>query len=152
MRQQYLALVLLAILAVFAAGGCGVLNPTTPTPVPFQRYSAQDVFNAFARASLEMQNPEKAMVMQGRDAPSDFSDRYTFEIPRIAPAGGQIIVFSSPDQLQAWQAYVEKLRNNSTTRRDVVYVYVKDNVLLQLSANLTTQEAMAYRDAFNGLG
>ena len=28
MRQQYLALMLLAILAVFGASGCGVLNPT----------------------------------------------------------------------------------------------------------------------------
>ncbi len=147
MRQQYLALLLLAMLAV----GCGVLSPPQPTTVPFNRYTSQDVFDAFARAGLEVQNPQKQMVVQGRGAPSEFSDRYIFEIPRIAPAGAQIIVFATPDQLQAWQTYIDKLRSSSDTRRDVVYVYVNANVLLQLNAALTTQEANAYRDALMSL-
>ena len=62
-----------------------------------------------------------------------------------------MIVFASPDQAQAWQSYIESLRNKSDSRRDVVYVYFKDNLMLQLSAALTNQEASAYRDAFNGL-
>ena len=151
MRQQYLPLVVLAILAVFGASGCGVLNPPQPTAVPFVRYGAEAVFNAFGRAGLQIQNPEKNMTVSGRGAPSGFSDRYLFEIPRIAPAGGQIIVFSTPDQLKAWQHYIETLRANAETRRDLVYTYVKENVLLQLSANLTNEEAQGYRDAFMGL-
>ncbi len=151
MRQQYLPLVVLAILAVFGASGCGVLNPQQPTAVPFVRYGAEDVFNAFGRAGLQIQNPEKNMTVIGRGAPSGFSDRYLFEIPRIAPAGGQIIVFSSADQLAAWQHYIETLRASTDTRRDVVYVYVKENVMLQLSANLTNQEADGYSDAFMAL-
>jgi hypothetical protein len=87
------------------------------------------------------------MNVGARGAPSEFSDRYLFEVPRIAPLGGQVIVFASAQQLQAWQDYIERLRNDSTTRRDVVYVYVKDNVMVQLSASLTTAEANAYRDA-----
>ena len=151
MRQQYLALMLLAMLAVFGASGCAALNPPQPTTVPFARFGAQDAFNAFARASLEMQNPEKSMVIQGRGAPSEFSDRYLFEVPRIAPVGGQIIVFADAGQLQAWQAYIEKLRNSSDTRRDVVFVYFNQNLMLQLNPLLTNQEAFAYRDAFMGL-
>lgn len=152
MRQQYLALILLAMLAVFGASACAILNPQEPTAVPFERFGAQDVFNAFARASLEMQNPEKSMVVQGRGAPGEFSDRYLFEVPRIAPAGGQIIVFADAGQMQAWQAYIEKLHNDSDTRRDVVYTYFNANLMLQLNAMLTLQEANAYRDAFMGLG
>src|SRR4051812_653375 len=110
MRQQYLPLVVLAILTVFGASGCGILNPPQPTAVPFVRYGAEDVFNAFARAGLQIQNPEQSMNVSGRGAPSGFSDRYLFEIPRIAPAGGQIIVFSSADQMQAWQHYIDTLR------------------------------------------
>src|SRR4051812_44750914 len=81
MRQQYLPLVVLAILAVFGASGCGVLNPPQPTDVPFVQHNAEDVFNAFGRAGLQIQNPEKNMLVSGRGAPSSFSDRYLFEIP-----------------------------------------------------------------------
>jgi hypothetical protein len=50
-----------------------------------------------------------------------------------------------------WQDYVAQLRADSTTRRDVVYVYVKNNVMLQVNANLTTEEANAFRDALEGM-
>ncbi len=149
--QQYLALVLFAILTV--AAGCSALGlgQPTPTAIPFDRYGVQDVFNAFARAGLQVQNPEKASAALGRGAPTEFQDRYLFEIARIAPAGGQILVFATPEQLQAWQDYVTRLRNDPATRRDVVYVYAKANILLQLNTTLTTQEANAYRDALNSL-
>jgi hypothetical protein len=148
MRQQYLPLLLFAILAFFGSAGCSILNPPpAPTAIPFALHTSEDVFNAFARAGLQMQNPTKEMNVGARGAPSEFSDRYLFEVPRIAPLGGQVIVFASAQQLQAWQDYIERLRNDSTTRRDVVYVYVKDNVMVQLSASLTTAEANAYRDA-----
>ena len=151
MRLQYRALMLLAIFAVCAMTACAILSPSTPTPIPFDRYSAQNVFDAFARAGLQIQNPEKNLVVTGRGAPGALEDRYLFEIPRIAPAGGQIIIFASADQLQAWQTYIDKLRASSDTRRDVVYTFVKDNVLLQLNPALTTAEANAYRDAFMAL-
>jgi hypothetical protein len=151
MRLQYLSLLLLAIFALVAVSGCALLIGVTPTPVPFEKFGAQDVFNAFARASLQMQNPEKSMVVEGRGAPGEFSDRYVFEVPRIAPAGGQIVVFADAEQMQAWQDYIERLRNNSETRRDVVFVYFNQNVMLQLNPQLTNQEAFAYRDAFMGM-
>lgn len=151
MRQQYLSLVLLAMIVLFSAG-CGALNPPQPTAIPFQQISAEDVFNAFGRAGLQMQNPQKEMIVQGRGAPNEFADRYVFEVPRVAPAGGQVLVFSNAEQLQAWQDYIERLRNDSNTRRDVVYVYVNQNAMLQLSASLTNLEATAYRDAFMGIG
>jgi hypothetical protein len=151
MRQQYLPLVVLAILAVFGASGCGILNPPQPTAVPFVQHNVEDVFNAFARAGLQVQNPEQSMSVSGRGAPTGFSNRYLFEIPRIAPAGGQIIIFSSPDQLAAWQHYIDTLRSSADTRRDVVFTYFKENLMLQLSANLTNDEAKGFADAFNGL-
>ena len=139
---------------LIAVAGCatlGIGGSPTATPIPFDHIDVQDVFNAFARAGLEIANPEKQMLVQGRGAPTEFRDRYIFEIPRIAPNGGQIIAFASPEQLQEWQGYIDKLRSDSETRRDVVYVYVNGNILIQLSASLTTSEANAYRDALMSL-
>jgi len=153
MRQQYPALVLFAMFAVLLNAGCSSLGlgPATATPIPFERHSSEDVFRAFARAGLQIQNPQEDMNVTGRGAPSEFKDRFLFEIPRIAPAGGQIIVFATQEQLQAWQDYIQHLSNDSTTHRDVIYVYVKDNVMLQLNTMLTNQEASAFRDAFMGM-
>lgn len=153
MRQRYLSLVLLAILALFASAGCSALGfggEPTPTPVPFDRYSAEDVFNAFARAGLQVGNPTQSMDV-GRGAPINFRSRYLFEIPRIAPNGGQVIVFSTPQQMAEWQAYITRLDSNSTTHRDVIYTYWTANLMLQMSASLTNAEAAAYRDAFMSL-
>ena len=150
MVRRYLVIWLLTITTL--ASGCaslGIGQPTA-TPIPFERYSAQDVFDAFSTAGLEAQNLQRDMVV-GRGAPAHFKDRYVFEIPRIAPAGGQIIVFDRPEDLAEWQAYISELRADAGSRRDVVYVFVKDNILLQVNANLTTQEANAYENALMGL-
>jgi hypothetical protein len=152
MRQRYLSLLLLAILAALAASGCSSLfGPPPATPVPFDKYDAEDVFNTFARAGLQVANLTESMNIQGRGAPTNFRSRYTFEIPRIAPSGGQIIVFATPEQQAEWQAYIRRLDADSTTHRDVIYTYWAANVMMQLSASLTNAEANAYRDAFQTL-
>lgn len=151
MRQRYLSLVLLAILSALAVSGCsslgGLFGPPTPTPIPFDRYSIEDVFNTFARAGLQVGNPTQSMDV-GRGAPINFRSRYIFEVPRIAPGGGQVVVFSSPEQMAEWQAYINRLDSDSTTHRDVIYTYWTANLMLQMSASLTNAEAAAYRDAF----
>jgi hypothetical protein len=150
MLKQYLFLLLLTM-TVLAAGcaSLGIGQPTE-TPIPFDRYTAEDVFSALSEAGVQAQNTQRDLVV-GRGAPSTFIDRYIFEIPRIAPAGGQVLVFETPDGLNAWQEYIGQLRSDNATRRNVVYVYVKDNVMLQVNANLTTQEANGYRDALMGM-
>ena len=151
MQQQYRLFILIATAALLT--GCGANLPfisQPPTAVPFVQFGAQDVFDAFAEAGLSVDNPER-QISAGRDDPGEFSDRYFFEIPRIAPAGGQIVVFDDPQDLAAWQAYIDRLRNDSSTRRNVVYVYVKANVMLQLNNALTANEASAYRQAFEGM-
>ncbi|MFQ3566014.1 MAG: hypothetical protein SNJ59_03355 [Aggregatilineales bacterium] len=150
MRKRYLVSGVLAMFAVLV--GCSGLNigASQPTPVPFDRHTAEDVLRAFSVAGLPVQNVQRDMLI-GRGAPSTFSDRYVFEIERIAPLGGQILIFSTAGALAEWENYIAQLRANSSTRRDVVYVFVKDNVMLQVNAALTTQEANAFRAALNSL-
>lgn len=151
MVKRYPVLLLLTMI-VFTSGCASIgIGEPTQTPIPFERYAAQDVFDSFSTAGLEAQNLQREMSV-GRGAPARFKDRYVFEIPRIAPSGGQLLVFENPEDLTAWQDYVTQLRSDTATRRDVVYVYVNGNLLLQVNANLTAQEANAYRDAFMALG
>jgi hypothetical protein len=145
MPKQYRVLIVLTMAALLAA--CGA---PTPTPIPFAQYTAEDVLAAFVGAGLTAGNIREELSV-GRDAPLTFSDRRTFEIASIAPDGGQILVFNNPDGLAAWQTYIAGLQSDSTTRRDVVYTYVKGNILVQLNAGLLPDEARRYREALEGM-
>ncbi|MDZ4768739.1 MAG: hypothetical protein SGJ24_06390 [Chloroflexota bacterium] len=141
--RRYLALLLLAMLCA----GCDSL-PTAPTAtlIPYDRHDVPAVLQAFARAGLPISDIEQDTDVQ-RDGPRVLKDRWVFAVPRIAPAGGQIVVFTDQSQQNEWTAFIERLRNDSDTRRDVVYTYFHSNIMLQLNAGLTNQEANAYRDA-----
>lgn len=146
MHKRYPVLLLMTM---FLLAACGSAEPT-PTPIPFARHTAQDVLGALAASGLSVERPMRDMIV-GREAPTTFSDRYVFEIASVAPQGGQVLVFDNEAGLQAWEAYIERLRNNSATRRDVVYTYVHNNVLLQLNTNLLPDEANRYKAALEGI-
>ncbi|MBE2272042.1 MAG: hypothetical protein IAE80_27655 [Anaerolinea sp.] len=158
MLKRYLLSVTKAtavLLTLILAAGCSsteggalpFVSAPTATPLPFALFSAQDVFDVFSRAELGVQNIAE-QNLPAREDPSSFGERFVFEIQAIAPLGGQIVVFDTPDQLAAWQAYIERLRNSSATRRNVVYVYFRNNLMLQLNNTLTTAQATAFRLAF----
>lgn len=123
---------------------------TAPTAIPFGTYSAQNVLDAFESAGLDILNIQRAMQV-GRDAPTTFSDRYTFEIGLIAPLGGQVLVFNSDADMQAWRDYIQRLRDDRVTRRDVVYVYENHNVMVQVNSALPVDEANLFRDVVAAL-
>jgi hypothetical protein len=144
----------IALLMLLLAGcgeeGLASLGEQPPTAVPFNRLNAQDVLNAVAASGISIQNATRDMLV-GRGAPARFLDRYVFEIVELAPAGGQVIIFETPADLQAWQEYIITLRNDASTRRDVIYVYTHANVLLQLNANLNPALADGARQALEAL-
>ncbi len=145
MRQPYRVFSLLAI--VFLLAACGEQPQQI---VSFDKYDAQSVLDGLKNAGLNIVNERRDMQVPP-GVPATFNERYLFEIERIAPAGGQLLTFNSADNMQAWQRYVEGQRASSSTRRDFVYVYNRDNALLVLSPALTTDEAAAYRTAFERL-
>ena len=150
MRKHYLFVLILTILGMAAACESLPFAGASATEVPFARFTAQDVFNSFSQAGLQANSVTRDMLI-GRDAPGGFRDRYVFEIPRIAPLGGQVLMFDTPEAMGEWIAYVESLRANPNTRRDVVYVYPFANILLQLNASLLPAEANDFRAAMQSL-
>jgi hypothetical protein len=147
-RDMFRVLSCVLLLSIVLLTACGA--PAAPTAVPFATYTAQQVLDAFASAGLDIQNVQRDMQV-GRDTPTTFSDRYTFEIPIVAPNGGQIVIFDSSANMQAWRDYIEQLRNDRLTRRDVIYVYENHNVMVQVNANLPLEEANRFRDVVAGL-
>lgn len=136
-----------ALLLIFVLAACGSLGgQPQPTALPYNLYTAQDAINAFTAAGLDVIAPVREMQVQ-RGAPSTFVDRMTFQITGVAPGGGQILVFSTPEGMAEWQAYIERLRSDSATARDVSYVYTYGNIMIQVNANLIPRVAQAYRDA-----
>jgi hypothetical protein len=150
--RRYLLPLLLAILSLTV--GCETVaslgQPPSPTPLPFNLFTAQQVLDALTAAGLSVQNPTREMFV-GRGAPGSFRDRYVFEIDTVAPFGGQVMIFETPEGLAEWERYISQLRANSATARDVSYVYVHHNVMLQVNANLPLAQARAYRDALQGM-
>lgn len=147
MRQQYRVWIILAIVALLVAGCDGGQNQ--PQAV-FNTYNAQTVLDGLKAAGLSVSNERRDMAV-APDIPVTFSERYLFEIDKIAPAGGQVLIFNSRENLDSWQAYINRQRNNSATRRNFVYVYNKANALLILSPELTVDDASAYQTAFERL-
>lgn len=147
-RQQYLVCFLLAMLTLLLAA-CG--GESTDTQDTFRKYSAQDVLNALTEAGLSVEETHRDMQSVAPNAPATFSERYLFAISGIAPRGGQVLIFPTADTLQAWQSYIDSRLANSSTRRDFIYAYVKDNAILILSPELMPNDAAPYRDAFNAM-
>ena len=137
----------LLLISTLLISACGANQPTA---IPFGTYSAQNVIDALQAAGLDLQNIQRAMQV-GRDAPTTYNDRYIFEIPSIAPQGGQILIFSSDANMQAWRDYIELLRQDRVTRRDVVYVYENANVMVQVNSNLPVDDANVFRDTIANL-
>jgi hypothetical protein len=144
MLKPYRAIILLAIISLLTA--CGGESDTGG----FTQYTAEQVLQAFDAAELDVQNARRSLEV-APNMPSTFNNRYVFEISTIAPGGGAIMTFNNAANMQAWTDYIESQRANSATRRDYINVYTHGNVLLQISADLLSTQANAYRDALEGL-
>ncbi len=145
--KRYLVLCVLAMsLSVLAA--CGAQSAATPEP--FAKYKAVDVLRALTAANLSVVSPQRSLAA-APGAPLSFNDRYTFTIPTVAPAGGQVMIFNTPDALKKWQDYISNQKANSDTRRNWLFVFTSKNVMLQVSPDLTNEEAEQYHQALENL-
>ena len=149
MTQRYTAAFTLAMFVFSMLVGCA--SAPTPTPPPFIRHTPTQVLDHLQAAGLSVIDPRRDLVVPP-DTPMTFNDRYLFQIAAIAPFGGQVLTFSDAADMQTWLDHIERLRASSQTRREVVYVFTHDNVILWLNPVLSNALANPYRDALATLG
>lgn len=147
--KRYLVLGVLAtsLLVMAACGG-----QSAATPEPFARYKAVDVLKGLTDAHLSVVNPQRGLAAAA-GAPLSFNDRYSFNIalPNGTMDSGQLLIFNSPEALKKWQDFITTQKASSETRRNWLFVYTYKNVMLQVSPDLSNDQAEQYNQALQKL-
>lgn len=126
-----------------------VVTVTPPPPTPtstFQKWSLEDARNAIVEAGLEF---EEYYEMTNDDyglAPMNAVEAWRFLIPSLcADCGGRIYSFDDPAKLGAMKEYYDKLGEASAIFFS--WTFVKDNILIQISGDLSETQALLYQQA-----
>lgn len=118
----------------------------TITERPFQRYTSQEAIDAFIAAGLEAESPTPLEVDGHSPLPPIFVEALRFQMPSFGDRTGRVFRFESAADLQAIKAYYEAFTGSQAS-----HVFVKDNLLLQVSASMPADAVEAYQDALNSL-
>lgn len=130
-RVMFVLVVLLALVA------CGTPAPTaTPT---FRKFTVDEVVKALSPLGISdvhfVPRPSSEL------APNVYTDQRDFTVPSVAPKGGQILLFDTPEDVKtmvAWYAMFPQF---------APYVYTNGNVLIQLNSGLSKAEAEQFKAA-----
>lgn len=109
-------------------------------------WQSQDVVGFFVNAGLECENPQP--LADDGTLPVAASDAVQCVIPSLSPDySTRIFSFSDPNQLQELRAYYDSQAQADLT--NFSWVFVKDNVLVQISGDLPDDWASNYEAALN---
>lgn len=113
----------------------------------FQKYTSQDAIDAFNEAGLEV-GPLEPVDLNGQNfLPKTFIEGQRFVLPSLGEdSGGRVFSFETEDDLKVVQDYYEAL-----TGMFASWVYVKDNLLVQINIRLPKEQAEQYREALESL-
>ena len=131
-------------------------EPPTSTPEPsptlsFQKWTSTEVAEAFQSASLEAENTRPMTKDDYGAAPMRAIEGTRFIVPSICPdCGGRIMSFSNQEDLEITKAYYEEIGKNSAILFS--WVFVKDNILVQINGSLAEEKAKQYESALLTLG
>ena len=128
-----------------------VVVTTTPVPTPvFEIWTADQVVEAFKSSGLEAENP---VVMTKEDygiAPMGAKVGLHFSIPSLCPTcGGRILAFDNQGNLDISRTYYETLGKQSAAFFS--WVFVKDNILVQINGDLPEEQARKYEQTLQEL-
>lgn len=108
----------------------------------FYTWGAVDIVDAFQYAGLECQDPQP-IPAEGSSAPFYFAEATRFLIPSLCETcGGRIYSFDNPADLAQAQAYYVSLGDTDPSFSS--WVFVKDNILVQINGELPPDWANQY--------
>lgn len=114
--------------------------------LPFGDLTGAAVIAAFEAADLPLADVILAAGPAGDSAPATETERVTFSLPSVFDGGvGQVLVFADERARDAWLGY---LFGEVT---DPGYVYIHQNVILQLTPELDRTTALEFRAALRTL-
>ena len=126
------------------------LTPTiTPTP-KFQKWNTSQVVNKFHDSGLEVESSKPMTKADYGFAPMSAIEAIRFLIPSLcSDCGGRIFSFASEEDLNITRYYYEALGKSSAALYS--WVFVKDNILVQINGDLPEGKAKAYKQSLDAL-
>ncbi len=131
--------ILIFFLCIWLVSGCSKLVET-PTAT-----NSNDVVLAFQRAGLEIEEARPMMEQDYGTAPQ-VCDGMRFLLPSLGPShGGRIYYCDDPAERDSLVAFYEAIGAESPAA--VSWLFVKENVVVQLNRALSEEKARAYEMA-----
>src|SRR5574340_608128 len=132
-------------------------SPLPPTPTPeatptptFARWTTADAVAAIQAAGLEFVDPHPMTKDDYGMAPMSAAEAVRFLLPSVcSDCGGRLYSFSSQADLELMKNYYEELGRQSALFFS--WVFVKDNLLLQINGDLPEGQALKYKVVMDGL-
>ncbi len=132
-------------------------TPLPPTPTPeatptptFNRWTTSQAGDAILAAGLEFESPRPMEKDDYGMAPMSAQEAVRFLTPSVcADCGGRLFSFSSQADLDLMQKYYEELGRQSALLFS--WVFVKDNILIQINGDLPEDQALKYQASLDGM-
>jgi len=132
-------------------------TPVPPSPTPemsatpiFEKWTTAQVAQAFKDADLEYQDPKLMTKEDYGISPMAATEGIHFLVPSVcSDCGGRIFSFATEQDLKITQTYYENLGKNSAALFS--WVFVKDNILVQINGDLPEDKAKLYQNALDSL-
>ena len=133
-------------LEITPTDGTPTLAASGSTPAPFRKWTPTQVANAFKTAGLEFTNSRAMTPDDYGSAPRNAAAGIRFFLPSLSGTkGGRIYSFSTNSNLQAMQNYYTSQSGAPP------WLFVKDNILVQIHSDLPENRARQYQNALNSL-
>lgn len=120
----------------------------TPVPPAGKNWTTSQVTNAFRRAKLEISNPRPMTNDDYGNVPHLATEAIRFFLPTLGgQKGGRIYDFASASDLQTVKRYYD----SGSGAASPPWVFVRDNILVQITGDLPENRAKLYQAALNSL-
>lgn len=127
-------------------------TPTiTPSPTPrFDLWNVQQAQEAIMDAGLEFANPTNMTKDDYGLAPMSAAEAVHFFLPSLcADCGGRLYSFANVEDLSLMETYYKELGRQSAMFFS--WVFIKDNILIQINGDLPEELAKMYEAAIDML-
>ena len=140
----------LLVIVVTATPEAAASTTSASTPQPFIKWTAQQVVEAFLAAGLEVSDPRPMTTGDYGLVPMLAVEGKRFFIPSVCvDCGGRIMSFTNQEDLTIVQNYYAQMGRFGAVLYS--WIFVKDNILVQINGELPEQNAQMYQAALDNL-